>query len=598
MLLSLEYYQRPFLYFYKEIAHTIKTDSNYLRDSFWKLVPEREYQNIRAQQLIQAYSITLEQKAKSIIEKYCIAYWLHLSRRIGVGSGGENKEPVTIMINRFNVLALIQKFAKKENCGHVGNSKDIPIEQIFNGLLLSPDFEIEREIILSHPSQLVFTDFTHLNLYEYYTLENIGYELWICGATLRSIGKGSTLIVNHSLKRWFYEPINEELDFTIKSYDKRIGSFNCTETGTVFKTASFDETSEVFIPHLNYSHISYEKLDPFIALISHFQIKGESSPNFILIPFPIKKYLSAHLPFSDEFYRVHKVSFKSIVFCLASLCISYFLKSSIEKKPTVLHILQRGYEGPENKAEIINEIYYMRDYSKKLLDLEYNIEKDEILLAFEFLELKDQDSIDLFNLGTLKFLVPAIDNRYYLDYTVIPSLLDSLFAKISLNEYNFRGDLLEKSIGIKSDLLTKPLKNLSGKEKQIDFAILIKNILILAECKVVAKSSSYFKGSYKSINYRKEKVVIRGLREADEKAKWLAKHPKGLNYNIIGAEFILPIAVSSFIEYIHSKDEYYWINEEIPRVLSIEELIHFINNFENIKITNNLIKIEAINHDK
>ena len=67
MLFSIDYYQRPFLLFYKEIADKIKTDSFELRDSFWDLIPDGKYQNLRGQNLIRAYSYSLEQKAKVLV---------------------------------------------------------------------------------------------------------------------------------------------------------------------------------------------------------------------------------------------------------------------------------------------------------------------------------------------------------------------------------------------------------------------------------------------------------------------------------------------------------------------------------------------------
>jgi hypothetical protein len=533
-----------------------------------------------------------------LVEKYSLTYWLHLSRRIGVWSGGKNHEPATIINNRFNVIALIQKYGKKEYCGHVGTSKQVSIEKIFNGLLLSPDFEIEKEIILSSPDQIVFTDFNSNNLYEYYILEKIGYELWKCGATLRSIGKNAVIIVDQSFRQRFFELDDETLDSTISSYDKRIGSFNTTETGTVFKTKKNAITSEIFIPVLNYSSITYKDLSLFIESVSHYKIESDAYPNFLMAPFPIKKYISAHLPFSEEFYRIHRVDYKTIVFCLGALCVNYFIKSSVEKKPNILHIMKRGYEGPEKKENIIDEIFFQKDYFSQIMGIENKISKDEIRSAIEFLELKDQKSIDIFNLGTLKFLIPAIDQSYFLDYSVIISILNNLFDKIDLNKYNFRGTLLEKAIEKPSYLPTKPLKNALGKEIQVDFAILIKKILIVAECKVVSKSNSFYKGSYNSIKYRTEKVVIRGLKEAGEKVTWLAKYPIGLNYNIQAAEFLLPVAVSSFVEYIHSMESYFWINDDIPRFLSIEEFLDFIDRFEEISIKNNLIKTESDKNDK
>ena len=61
------------------------------------------------------------------------------------------------------------------------------------------------------------------------------------------------------------------------------------------------------------------------------------------------------------------------------------------------------------------------------------------------------------------------------------------------------------------------------------------------------------------------------LSQVDGKANWLASHPIGRNYNISTYDYILPIAVGPFVEFIPSQDKRYWITKDIPRVLRPEE---------------------------
>ena len=196
----LQYYQRPFALFHATIGNLIKPGTEYLRKKFWNKIPDGKYSGIDAQDLLWSYAKSLEESAAQIIGKYSIAYWIHLSRRIAVNSGGENKDIITINTNRLNIVALIQKYGNKESCNYIKNSKEIEISEILNGLLLNDNFHAERELIKLAPAQFVLTNFDHNNIIEYYQVEKIAYELWVCGAKLRAIGKGALIIVNKSSK--------------------------------------------------------------------------------------------------------------------------------------------------------------------------------------------------------------------------------------------------------------------------------------------------------------------------------------------------------------------------------------------------------------
>ena len=585
-MISLQYYQRPFLLFYEDIAEEIKTDSRYLRKSFWNLIPSGEYAYLGAQELYRQYAKSLERKASKIISKYSIAYWLHLSRRIGLGSGGTNKESVTININRFNILALVQRYGQKNLCGSLSNSKQIDVSEIFNGLLLSDEFELERKLIDELPAQLVLTDFTSRNLLEYYNLENICYELWVCGAKLRSIAKGATITVDHNSKDIFYENPDDKLDRLIASYDSRLGTGFTSETGTVFSNEKFDTNSEIFLPVLNSSHISGKHLSQLTEQFLNIKL-GDQPTNFIIYPYPLKKYITALLPFDNDFKSIFGISYINIVLLLASMCFRYFYMTIVEKRPILINILMRGYEGPSTKAEIVGEIMYFMPHTLEILKGD-NPERNDIEKAFEFLELKNQESIDFEDFGTLKVFCPVGDNRYYVDYSVIPNILYSLFNQIDLNPHNFRGEILENSIGFNSYLKTTKLKHKDGSSRQIDFSYLFGDLLIIAECKVVARKPSYFSGSFKSLILRQEKLIEKGLKQVDDKAEWLLERKKGTNYDTENVKYILPVVISPFVEYISSVEHRYWINDELPRALSLEEFRKLLNEFDKDKVLFNL----------
>ena len=79
----------------------------------------------------------------------------------------------------------------------------------------------------------------------------------------------------------------------------------------------------------------------------------------------------------------------------------------------------------------------------------------------------------------------------------------------------------------------------------------------------VAKNGSHSQGmnchfkKKEVIKHRTDSVVELALTQVDDKANWLAAHLVGSNYDITVYDYILPIAVSPFVEFIPSQDTRY-----------------------------------------
>lgn len=83
----LEYYQPAFFLIGAELerrAYSVDVPHP-LRESFWNLVPEREYDPSEGRGLVSSYLTRIEQELATILSKQSIAYWLHLYRRISPG---------------------------------------------------------------------------------------------------------------------------------------------------------------------------------------------------------------------------------------------------------------------------------------------------------------------------------------------------------------------------------------------------------------------------------------------------------------------------------------------------------------------------------
>ena len=214
----------------------------------------------------------------------------------------------------------------------------------------------------------------------------------------------------------------------------------------------------------------------------------------------------------EDFKKANGIDFVTIVYCVASMCVAYYMKFVVDKITNFLTIMSRGYEGPLDMADIVNEIFECRFITEKFLNYKFDVDKGKIDAACQFLTLADNSKVNYYNYSSIKLFARAFGNRYYIDYSTILLIFSNLFNSIDLNKHNFRGKALEDAIGIPSFLPTKPCKSLLGTYKQIDFSVLIDEVLIIAECKVVARKKAYFAGSISSINHRKLKVV-EGLSE-------------------------------------------------------------------------------------
>jgi hypothetical protein len=148
----------------------------------------------------------------------------------------------------------------------------------------------------------------------------------------------------------------------------------------------------------------------------------------------------------------------------------------------------------------------------------------------------------------------------------------NLFYEVKLDDQRFKGAILENLVQSKdSPLLRKKCNALDGSSKQIDTAFSISNTILIVECKAKGKSFGFFRGEANAINFRNE-FIIDSLKSVDNKAKWLALNPLGKNYDIRTFKHIIPVVVTPFVEYIPSLNDWFWLGDRIPRVLTPREL--------------------------
>ncbi|TWI15510.1 hypothetical protein IQ31_05092 [Sphingobacterium siyangense] len=573
-----DYYSIPFAYYMSLLSERIKEIQDY-RKEFWQDIDARIYNEELSIEYLNKYQFFLEKKIEGIISKYTIGYWLHLSRRVAPSSGGDDKRAETVLYC-FNILnAAIQKYAVKQNSYELIILCEENIPKMLKGLYLTSGFTEYLPLIKGAIGQFVLADFDEENLLEFINLKMLVYEIWFSGAKKRIISKGANLVVNPKNEDIIDDNRSAELNSLVTNFDRRLSRMQSSATGTVFQGDSRGTGTLIMCQVFSTMNPKYFK--DSIADYLGLKIVGNLPPNFTLETFPIRAFVKAHLPLNSSFIKQNNVSFEYVVGVIADLCLSYISKIFVDKNHlTYINIVKRGYQ-LYKKDEYVSMIKQNWGQVMEYTGIEAHYDKDEIDKAICFLTLTENNAneIRLPTAGPFKIIIPWDNNGAILiDHSISIQLLYNIFHNIPMAGHNFRGDTLEEALKVrKSYLPTNPCKGFDNSSKQIDFSILVGDVLVIAECKVVARSFGILGGDARAIAHRTKSVVEKGLTEVDDKAEWLILHPKGTNYDLGETKFILPLVVSPFTEFIHSFEPRYWLSGDLPRVLNITEFEELIS---------------------
>jgi hypothetical protein len=455
----------------------------------------------------------------------------------------------------------------------------VQIEHILRGGLMTdhPLNQMIREAMPSARRQLVLTDFGPEELLEFYSAERLAYEIWSCGATLRSLGKGCSL---HAMQGepYFAVTCSEELNGLLSHYDGRLGEYEASATGTVF----WREISEgtVVMPMYNVEQTNSERYEKVFA-------KYESAlpepvvTNFIWILFPLRDFHDAHQPFAGAFFEAHGVSFDDVISVIAALMVRVIVTWG-ERRYSIFHYFQRAYEGPALREEVVSTIRHTLPLAMKSLGRSRDAKEVAVESVVDFLGLSGEKrgKIDPLLGGPLSIFLPFRDDRLFVDYAWIPQILYMLFFGINIADQNFKGDALENLVHRnRSALPTAACRSRDGTSRQFDAAFAVSDLLIVVECRAKARSLGVERGDFESLRVRRE-FLEKALRDIDEKAEWLRRRPVGTNYDVHNFRRILPLVVTPFVEFIPRRDPWYWLSANVPRVLTPAELRQFLEGEE------------------
>ncbi len=592
---SLDYTTVPFYYLQSELINKGYDPSSIPEEvtEFWSDYKEGIIDSVESESILNKYLSYLEKIIENIISKKSLLYWLHIIRRIPPTLIHLTDVPETSGNVRKIMEYSFHKYALRNSCEHIKFRDDTKIEKILNGLLMNDAFKKERELIINGGNQVLLLDFGVPELKEIFLIQKFCFQIWRVASLFRMIAKGAKLQIDYS-PPYYFDFRDEELDFLVKNFDSRVQPFNTTKEGATFDISPLN--SPVFIPTYNINKLPFNTYVWNQIFQQHYTLQDPTYFNFYWHPIELKSIMNAHNYLSECFNE--KFGFKDdVIYLILQAILIWVFEGFLLKNDMSFFIkmTNRAFSFVPSMHIIFERIKAYLEPSKNALDIQRQITVDEIEKGIEFLQRfwDHPELIDLRYPTTISLIINVYTDIVMLDLAWIREAIFNLYFSVNVSDQNIKGVLLEELINDSpGPLPTSRLESLNGSYKQIDFSYCIGDILVIGECKAVGRAIDFELGNKNTIDYRSEEVVNRSLKEADEKVEWLINNPIGRQYDISKYKYILPIGISPFKEYIHSTDDYFWINDSLPRVLTPLELknLILIDDFEGY-VKHNLKKI-------
>ncbi len=593
----IQYHQPVFIHYLNLLSKQIEELRTQLSNSILKsylslLTPPSQFESLVAASLVNLFQKKIEPEMKEILSKHHVYYWLHLYRRLAPENTFNDKSLATIYYYRN----IFESAAIKFGSGAIDNDF-LKGDNINTSEIMSGEYEKALDVLQIKDKYrqqiegIYIKNFGIEDFIELLSLERLAYEFWHTTVCIRRIHKGGDLIIENEYDYWVKN--SEDVEYLVTSFDQRHKGMEglSTTSGIPIIPQKFEEKGLCFLPLYNVSRISGEnlQLEELWNLDTNTTfIDNSFSPNFAWMPFDLNYYYAQHEFLSIEFKKEYSFSIESFIRSIHAIAIQAWL---IGKRETgrAYQLIQRAYSHFKSLDQYIKEIEYCSSLIKVPVISQNSLTKEEILKFVEAFTLNDEmrKKIDLTTAGPRPIFIPTWGNEFLIDYAALPSTLLTAMhflradwtTKGVVFENHVINEVKERGLNIWKKLYE--LKGQDGTKIEIDLSIIFGNVMFICELRSITQSFAFLKGEREALNFRREKLE-RLLSECETKSTWLSTHKTGINFalpkDIVA---LIPVAVSPFVEYIWSKNGYYWLTERIPRICTPKELIEVINE-ENI----------------
>lgn len=550
-----------------------------IQQAHFQLIPyPQTYLGNTAENLLESYLQRIEERIKETLGPHQILYWFHVYRRLAPYNTFQNEQITTVGLYRKTLEIAFLKYGRKSWGNDMTFGKDAKPEEIMSGI---PHRECDFR---PSPQELYVTKFDLEDFVQLLNVEALAHEFYHCTASLRRVYKGGELYIERP--GVFTVAHDEETEYLIGNYDERLpkGS-SSTMVGVPFDLPSPDSQGlPVFIPQYNIASIEYDRF--ILNRIQVASIEGlpKYVPNFNLIPFDIRIFYEDHKAIASQIEGVLGFSYEALMQFLTSLLFRLYLL--MKDNPRAEYgIMQQGYTAIHDFSFFVNDIYRGLGVARKVLGSEAKVSLKEIKKVVSYLTYTETDyeNLSLWTRGPERLFIPFKKNRYWVNYESFNNILYSMFHGLGIME-DFKGPALERFLrkrlsripGVNEWEFHKRLIYSDTKKREIDYSFVFKDILFVCECKAVNRSVDFERGKGKALEFRKQRLQG-GLEQVDDLVDWLSTHKTGRNYKIPDSvNIICPIVVSPFTEYVWSRDPELWLTDDIPRILTPDEVQGFL----------------------
>jgi hypothetical protein len=552
---------------------------------------------------LHAYLGFVEDQFKFLLAPHSPAYWLHLYRRIKpVLSSGHDSltDEKTILLVRQIAELAIMKHADLDIIDDLQSSHEITLEKVWGGYLLRAIEEMPRaareqwmklsEAVLASNS-FVPAKFRPADLRDLYGVEGWAYEYWLATARLRTIGKGAKLYFIPQANIFQYD-ISNELSELITRYDARtLGSrYLTTEIGLV--TADGGSLPHKKLLALSYNVSSLDLADAVTDL--GYPVGGSLNgplTNFVPFFIDVVEFIRGHVYVDDEFnqkYGIDLTSYIYTIWAVINLVVipNRVLVGSVKLGESFLQLLKRGYIMYSTADEALTLESRLRLETSAGLDQAEldRLDSGTIAKALDLISLKKltQGAITPWSSGPRPVIIPYGETAALIDVAGVAEILSRIFTGIR-DDGQIRGTIFEETA---RDLVAGildgawqwgPRKIREGGDVKDEIDILLRNgdTVYVGECFTMWRPLNFEVGDRKTIEARSARINQK-LDQAMSTCKYLEANPLGKNYDFRGVTNFVPIVISPFVEWLPSTSSRFWISRSLPRVMSLDEFITFI----------------------
>lgn len=520
----------------------------------------------------------LEILIKNTLESYSLYEMIYFSRRIRPMNVFKCKKNEIFLYRNVMQLAF-QKYCKKESQYYITGENILPIQVKglnMDTLLKNDKFEFYPTYI-QNKLKIIGEMFNVCYLIEKYSF----YHVYLV-KQYRTLCKGAELI--YSDKYGICCSVDKELAEKLELMDNRNKYFNIISSvgGYCNLDVNIDDIKQLdnfIIPNFqeNLEEIKYNLLKDKKTIVFEDEIITNYWPGIM----NLKNYYYYASNFNEKFLNYYGFTIQEFFIFMIIICKNNMIEM-IEDISRRYQLFQRGYS--MYKYEVLKSNFIDNyDYIAELYGFEKNKNLEELFeKIFKYLTISnlDKDNINLRAINGHKIFMNIDEHIGIVDYTNWVRVLEGLMIPIcSRNDKKgiiFEDIVIEKvkkEYGESSLWVCKRELKANKIKREIDVSFIIDDLLVILECKAVNFSLASFVGDKEAVDFRKMKND-KAIRQADKTLKFIEENQKALNIKIPqNIRGVVSLIVTPAPEYIWELGDNFIINNTLPRIMCIEELV-------------------------